>query len=152
MSGLATRQVLPIATRAMDAFLAAPVQLFGVDAGTILRDASAAVYDVNRDRRRRIEGMLERLEDLRQSLIAKLDAIDGDPDLEPYLSSLGWRAPLESDECEPDADFEPSLSAGGLIDQRCWIIGGDTDAEDEHCGREPEDEHGHDGREQEDYA
>lgn len=49
------------------------------------------------DRRRRLEAALQRLEDLRQEMIAELDAIDGDPDLEPE--------PLEV-----DADFEPSVA------------------------------------------
>ena len=71
---------------------------------------------VNQTTRRKIEEAIERL-------LAVLDAIDGDP------------------EAEPDAEDEPSLGwsatgATSVYDTAVWT----TDMEDEHDGREPEEE------------
>ena len=87
------------------------------------------VIDPERQRlhalRAQIEAELERMIDL-------LDAIDGDPDLEPSLGSV---APGHVDEAEPDTDLEPSL---------CWTStyahGSDQDLEEEHDGREPDED------------
>ena len=58
-------------------------------------------------------GMRRRMENAIERLIAALDAIDGDPDLEPSLGSVEGNAALdaedEHDGCEPDADEEPTI-------------------------------------------
>lgn len=71
--------------------------------------------------RRAISGRLEALMDKTMALIAALDEMDGDPDLEDNAdaeSSLGGheiqgQVDLEQDnsDYEPDADLEPSLGA-----------------------------------------
>jgi hypothetical protein len=56
-------------------------------------------------------GMRRRIAAAVDALIALLDQIDGDVDL------------------EPDADDEPSLGSGSMHNQDCWAIGGDDDRE-----------------------
>jgi hypothetical protein len=135
--------VYPIPTLVMEAFLARPVTLWQVCAHDILNGVEHAWRGALKPRRRRIEEALERLEDLRERLIAKLDALDGDPDLEPWLSASDgmnqrfW-ATLGADDREVGDDDEPYLSATNIVDQRAWSLGGATDLEDEHDGREPE--------------
>jgi len=106
--------VHPVPTLAMEAFLGRPVALWEIPAHDILNGVDRAYREACKPRRQRIEDALERLEDLRGRLIARLDAMDGDPDLEPFLS------------------------ATDLIDQRLWSLGGATDKEDEHDGCEPD--------------
>ncbi|MBB3020654.1 hypothetical protein FHR70_003740 [Microvirga lupini] len=72
-----------------------------------------------------IENELERL-------FSILDAIDGDPDLEP---SFGTVMPGYVDEAESDADLEPSLGWTGT-----YAHGTDQDLEEEHDGREPDED------------
>lgn len=121
-----------------------------------------------RRRARRLAVALQRLEDLREDMIAKLDALDGDPDLEPtlgaiehpehmrgvpssyFLSAFPWaQGGGGSDEQEPDPDDEPSLalafarSAPLEHSQKHWVARTvydpfDYDAEQEHDGREPQ--------------
>lgn len=90
---------------------------------------SPPVIDPERQRlhalRAQIEAELERMIDL-------LDAIDGDPDLEP---TMGFVAHGFVDEAEPDADFEPSLGWTST-----YAHGSDQDLEDEHDGREPDED------------
>lgn len=63
------------------------------------------------DRRARIDPFRERIEAAIERLIAVLDSLDDDPDLEPTMAG----ACSELDECEPEADFEeePDLEEGG---------------------------------------
>lgn len=78
-------------------------------------------------------------------LLELLDAIDGDPDLEPTCG-VASGLPPEADEAEPDNDFEPSLGSinpnFGVSSQERWSAGGAADLEDEFDGREDETEHG----------
>ncbi|MFO1126393.1 MAG: hypothetical protein U1E25_14690 [Methylocystis sp.] len=71
------------------------------------------------------------------ALVALLDEIDGDPDLEED-------DPLEDVEpLEDGGDDEPSLGAPGaafLPSQSHWSQGAGDDLEDEHDGREPGDD------------
>ena len=134
--------IAPIPTLAMDAFLARPVGLWEIPAHEILGGVDRAYRQACIPRRRRIADALERLEDLRLSLIAKLDAMDGDPDLEPFLSASDgidqrWWAALAADDRE-DEELEPSLGASNRIDQRAWALGGAHDYEWEHDGKEPD--------------
>jgi len=100
------------------------------------------------------------MEDTLEHMIELLDRLDGDPDFEPTMAN-GANDP-RLDECEPDADLEPSLGSinpsfghlgftyldersGQLVlasfdgaDQRNWSAGSDDDREQEHDGREPE--------------
>jgi hypothetical protein len=50
-----------------------------------------------------LQALLNRLDDLRDQIIAELDAIDGDADLEPQCEDEG----AEHDGREPDTDNEP---------------------------------------------
>jgi hypothetical protein len=84
-------------------------------------------------RRERLERALERLEDLRQSLILKLDEQDGDPDFE------------DDDPAEDNGDAEPSLGflepnpkPRGGITQGNICQGVHDDLEEEHDGLEPD--------------
>ncbi len=79
--------IVPLRTLAMDRYLADPVQLHGLTARQVFEAGAARRYDATRLRRLYIEGTLERLADLRDRLIAKLDALDADPDLEPLLGA-----------------------------------------------------------------
>ena len=99
-----------------------------------------------------------------ERLIAFLDALGGDPDLEdggddeeePDEPSLGWTTTFNQtsrnrlggtgDEEQDDADREPSLGSRSAINQLLWADGSTKDFEDEHDGREPDvdDEDGHD--------
>ena len=115
---------------------------------------------------RRRKGMaraLLRLEDLREAMVEKLDALTIDPDLEPSLGAaeyLSHLCPLPriydaafrwaqgaSDDREADgdrlsacdADLELSLGSSVAIDQRRWANAcGHDDREQEHDGREPQ--------------
>lgn len=40
------------------------------------------------------------------------------------------------DTLDPDADGEPTLASPERIDQTEWALGGVSDLEQEHCGRE----------------
>ncbi|MGA0601763.1 hypothetical protein ACO2Q3_13740 [Caulobacter sp. KR2-114] len=110
-------RVVAIPTAATDAFLRWPRLFVGRSANQILRIGEAAKANATLARRRHLEAALERLEDLRESLIAKLDAIDGEPDFED-------EGLLE--EC---ADAEPTLGSIGRLDQRFWALGDRTDLE-----------------------
>ena len=97
---------------------------------------------------------VERLERLADFIVAELDRIYGDPDLEegaeaePILAASEamnqsrWND-VASDDREQDDEREPSLGSVGsnanadLADQRRWASGCTSDAEDEHDGREP---------------
>lgn len=78
----------------------------------------------------RIVEALEKLEDLRQEFVARLDAMHGDPDLEPWISATaaGWNYEGPTDDREADADeepddgFEPSLGSpeSGSRSQLHW--------------------------------
>ena len=137
-------RVVPLATAAMDKFLSRPVRLYGLTARQVLRAVVTEHIEATRDRRACIEGMLERLADLRDSLVAKLDALDADPDLEPFLGAFArwdqrqWCEGADDDR-ECGDDLEPYLSATNHADQRCWSLGGANDLESEHDGREPEE-------------
>ena len=73
-------------------------------------------------------GMRRLIADAIESLILLLDEIDGDVELEADGSD------------EDGGDMEPSLGATNSIDQvRAWQATiGETDAEQEHDGREPD--------------
>jgi len=73
-------------------------------------------------------GMRRLIADAIESLILLLDEIDGDAELE------------EDDPAEETGDAEPSLGATHSMDQRrAWQATiGETDAEQEHDGREPD--------------
>lgn len=80
--------------------------------------------------REALHDLLDRTMSLAEQIIAELDALDGDPDLEP---SLG--AP-ES----PCMLFRPHVFQGGRSiaqrrpgDQRVWAEGGDVDEREETC-------------------
>ena len=86
------------------------------------------------------------LEDAIIRAIGALDALDGDPDLEPSLAGfnpLGNFDDREADDAGVSADEEPSLgSLGGTArsggSQRGWAGGATSDLEEEHDGREPQ--------------
>jgi hypothetical protein len=64
-----------------------------------------------RERRLMIEPALERLDGLRDRLIDRLDAMDGDTDLEPSLGATDWRDQRVwfsgcPDDREGESDFE----------------------------------------------
>ncbi len=126
----------------MDRYLADPVQMHGLSARQVFEAGAAQRFDATRLRRLFIEGMLERLADLRDSLVAKLDALDADPDMEPFLSAFErwdqrrWTAGVDDDR-ECGDDLEPYLSATAAMDRRAWSQGGATDNEWEHDGKEP---------------
>ena len=102
----------------------------------------------------RYRAAVERLEGLADAIVAELDRIYGDPNLEdgseaePILSASEtvnqshWNDGA-SDDREQDDEREPSLGSIGsnsnadLADQRRWASGGTGDLEDEHDGREP---------------
>jgi hypothetical protein len=96
--------------------------------------------------REKIVAALELLEAVREDLIARLDAIDGDPDLELTCEDEGAQVDAESD----DADGEPELgsqeggpggtrwdhrrtfySAEGTQVPRDWPTDGEIECEDE---------------------
>lgn len=121
------------------AFLDRPTLLHGQSAREVLEQVAGHA----RERRLSIETALTRLEDLRERLIAKLDALDPDPDLEPVLSCLEamdqrkwWKGANDDRECGDDD--EPSLGAIAAMNQRFWSYGGSHDYEAEHDGREPD--------------
>ena len=135
-------KVVPIPTAATNAFLDRPVFFFRRTARDVLRAVAGEHIEVTRPRRQCIEDMLERLADLRDSLVAKLDALDADPDLEPFLSAYDYRdqrqwARMDEDDLEDETDHEPYLSATNALDQRAWSIGDPSDLEWEHRGDEP---------------
>lgn len=78
--------------------------------------------------RRQLEAAVERL-------IAVLDTLDGDPDLEP---STGFSAAGVADEVEIDADEENSLGWSESEGERGSLYCADRDLEDEHDGCEPD--------------
>jgi hypothetical protein len=90
--------------------------------------------------RARVEAVVDRLTTVLEDMIAALDQLDGDPDLE---SSMGYQP--YPDECEGDgADNEPSLGWTATVNQSAAGWRGPTDGygcidrEDEHDGREPD--------------
>ena len=119
-------RVVPLATAATDAFLRRPVVLHRLTARQILEVRARWCRDATAKRRAYIVSGLNRLENLRERLIAKLDAMDGDPDFE-----------VDAD-FEEGGDLEPSLGSIGATNQRVWAMGGCFDREWEHDGREPE--------------
>lgn len=119
-------RIVAIPTAATDAFLDRPGLFLGKSAAEIVELKRAARVCRTAGRRAYIEAMLERLADLRDQLVAKLDALDADPDLED--DELG----------EDQGDREPSLGSSNRVDQRAWSLGSCNDAEQEHDGREPE--------------
>jgi hypothetical protein len=137
-------RVVALPTAATEKWLARPVLLHGLTARQVLSAVIKEHYDATRERRMFIEGTLERLEDLRQRLIAKLDALDADPDLEPCLGAMErwdqrkWARTGDDDREDDPADEEPNLSATNHIDQRAWSMGGATELEWEHDGKEPD--------------
>jgi hypothetical protein len=93
--------------------------------------------------RTRVEAVVHRLTAVLEDMIAALDQLDGDPDLE---SSMGYQP--YPDECEGDgSDNEPSLGWTSTVNQSAgaWhgpIDGyGFVDREDEHDGAEPDVDH-----------
>lgn len=92
------------------------------------------------DRRARLEAGLERLADLREEMIARLDAIDGDcdledgGDLEPSICGYQGFTDLELDK----ADDEPSLGWPLGMSQLRLDRGASDEREGEHDGREPD--------------
>ena len=117
----------------------------------------------NLDQAAALTAMIDRLLAAVEYLLGELDAVDGDPDLEPYLA--GWRFgpadDLEDDgeEYEAGGDDEPALgwTLGGNQSGRKWwgnapAIGtlayAVEDGEHEHDGRE-EDDAGEDGGDRE---
>lgn len=90
---------------------------------------------------RQIDAKLrKRIERVVEKLIAALDAAEPDPDLEP---TFGHLPPGGIDEAEgPDVELEPSLGfLEGTIQSTSIINSGlDGDREDEHDGREPDDD------------
>ena len=59
----------------------------------------------------------KQLEDALHQIVELLDALDGDPDFEPYMAGT----PANEDEREPSSDFEPSLGATQDANQlRAW--------------------------------
>lgn len=78
-------------------------------------------------RTRALARLREEVEDTIEKLIAFLDRLDGDPDLEP---TFGYLMPGAIDEAEPDVDFEPSLGcatsgyASETFSQEHWDDGG----------------------------
>ena len=143
------------------------VQILPVDPVRLAPAVPLSLWPVElRDQlERRRTGMaraLRRLEDLREKMIDKLDALTIDPDLEPSLGAaeyLSHLCPLPriydaafrwaqgtSDDREADggrldardADLEPSLGASVALNQRRWASAGFEDREQEHDGREPD--------------
>jgi uncharacterized protein YbjT (DUF2867 family) len=108
-----------------DAFLRRPVVLHGLTARQILVVRARWHRDATAERRAHIVSVLNRLENLREQLITKLDAMDGDPDLEADA------------DFEEGGDLEPSLGSIMATNQRAWAMGGCRDIEHEHDGREP---------------
>ena len=127
------------------------------------RRAARAVVDHTLTERHR--AAVERLEQLADDIVAKLDLLDRDPDLEDGADEEMWLGAPEpqggyvqrgygrmdqshwndgaSDDREQDDEREASLGSIGsnanaeLVDQRRWASGGTSDLEDEHDGREP---------------
>lgn len=69
-----------------------------------------------------------------ERLIAMVDELDPDPDLEP---TLGFIPPGGLDDGEPDDPEEPSLGSTNGIDQSAWAAGNTEDAEGEDSDLEP---------------
>ena len=97
-----------------------------------------------RQRHADLQRALERLEDLREQLITKLDALEGDPDLEPALGANGLMDQTRW------ADGSPALMAYADLEEQCEGGGGDDACEDEagacedegaDTDREPDHEH-----------
>ncbi len=89
------------------------------EANSSLSTPARALRPLNQRQRRALaETALERALDAVQAVLEVLDTIDGDPDLEPSLSSVGASSPV--------------------LDQSRWAQGRRDDAEDEHDGREPQ--------------
>jgi hypothetical protein len=141
---------IPLPTAATAAFLRHPVLFYRRTARDVLLAVAQARCDATAERRAHIEAMLERLENLRERLVAKLDAMDGDPDLEPWLGrpecacqmlyAQGGTDDREdaSEDLEENGDREPLLGSTAATNQLAWAMGGSSDLEDEHDGCEPE--------------
>ena len=90
-----------------------------------------------------LDVLRERLSAVADQIIARLDALDGDTDFEPWLGATEsregdrWRWQVGGDDREADDDAEPSLGSIMVQDQRQWASGQCNDAEAEHDGREP---------------
>ncbi len=90
------------------------------------------------------------LEDQIEALIYLLDSLDPDPDLEPDDEDIGVDDERhdgeDEDAREEDDPREPSLGSlcgtatGTFLSQTNWSAGIHHDLEDEHDGREPDDE------------
>jgi hypothetical protein len=121
--------------------------------------AGAPSADVDRTLTDRMKAAVERLEGLAAEILAKLDALEGDPDLEPVLGApevvaglasaafraqvdqTGWASTGDVDEREPIGDDEPSLGSlcgcWTALSQERWSDGANGDEEEGHDGREP---------------
>lgn len=75
--------------------------------------------------RKKLDRAADQLTDALGRIVAMLDAIDGDFD-------------IEDDETEDQGDSEPSLGSINRADQRVWAAGGCSDTEHEHDGKEPD--------------
>ena len=106
-----------------------------------------------------LDVLRERLSAVADQIIARLDALDGDADFEPWLGATEYRSTWAinpggsrasfgrlgdvrrwrdgADDREAADDDEPSLGSIMAGDQRRWASGLCTDAEAEHDGREP---------------
>jgi hypothetical protein len=121
-------------------------------------DASAAP-NVDHTLRDRMLAAVARLEALAEEIVAKLDELEGDPDLEPVLGApepvsgkssanaateadqSHWARGGDADERETGEDDEPSLGSVAVSEwsnQTRWAQGNSNDAEEEHDGREPD--------------
>lgn len=81
----------------------------------------------------------ERLELAIEKAIALLDQIDGDPDLEPSLSSstcVGAGGGINRLVSPDTAFFAQHFDGGSRWSQENWASGSRDDLEDEHDGRE----------------
>ncbi|MDI7775515.1 hypothetical protein [Asticcacaulis sp. EMRT-3] len=109
-----------------------------------------------RQARKRLVKVARKLEWALDQIIAALDEIDGDPDLEPDLGSVttapyqnqrdwaqGVNDNREHDPAEDrlfdESEWEPSLGEPeGRVNQLGWGKSGTRDLEADHDGREPE--------------
>lgn len=79
-----------------------------------------------------------------EALIAQLDALDGDPDLEPSVSAIGYNVTDDREGCDVLDEGEQSLgwTLAMKQDGRRWFAHdwSGLDCEAEHDGREPDDD------------
>lgn len=99
------------------------------------RPADSLWPSAQRRRHTALRSALERLEELRERLIGRLDELEGDPDLEP---SLGSSVLMDQTRW---AEGSPAMMAYADLEEQCEDEGGGCEDEGADTDREPDHEH-----------